>query len=96
MIEEAEKICHLFYVTWDMSPFLVMDILPCMEVTGRLHFYCMGRSDMSGTPCKSKSDKAVPTPEVHDIEVQMNWSYSEWLASRSSHITASEKSYTFL
>jgi hypothetical protein len=75
MTEEAEKICHLFYVTWDMSPFLEMDILPYMEVTWRLHFYGMGRSDMSGTPCKSNSDKAVNTPAVHDTEVQMNWSY---------------------
>jgi len=45
-----------------------------MEVKGRLHFYGMCWYDMSGTPCKSNSDKAVPSLAVHDIKVQMNWS----------------------
>jgi hypothetical protein len=28
MTEEAEKMCPLFYVIWDMSSVLVMDVLP--------------------------------------------------------------------
>jgi len=50
---EGRKICPLFYVTWNMSSFLVMDILPWMEVKGRLYFYGMCKPDMLGTSCKS-------------------------------------------